>query len=51
MPLKKLDFILPRNLKNALANSILDSTFARLYPSTHESLLEIVKVNLGELLI
>ncbi|XP_074031734.1 rotatin homolog anastral spindle 3 isoform X2 [Leptinotarsa decemlineata] len=43
VPISKTDLILPRNLKSALANSLLDVTFSRLYPHAHNFILDYVQ--------
>lgn len=45
IPLGKANTILSSSSKNVLANSLLDFSFARLYPSIHETLYQFVKVS------
>ncbi|KAK5645259.1 hypothetical protein RI129_006559 [Pyrocoelia pectoralis] len=43
IPLNVADFILPRQMKNALSNCLLDVSLARLYPNIHENIFQFVK--------
>ncbi|XP_031350383.1 rotatin isoform X3 [Photinus pyralis] len=43
IPLNVADFILPKQMKNALSNCLLDVSLARLYPNIHENILQFVK--------
>lgn len=45
VPLNKADMILPRNFKNALASTVLDCSFAKLYMNAHEVLVAYVQVS------
>lgn len=42
VPIEKSDVILPRNLKNSLSSSLLDASFGRIFPATHENLVQYV---------
>ncbi|CAG9862356.1 unnamed protein product [Phyllotreta striolata] len=42
-PHSKSITVLPRNLKSSLANSLLDVTFSRLYPTAHNRILNFVE--------
>lgn len=46
IPTDKIDIILPRNLKNVITNTLLDSSISRLFPGIHNTILELVKVNI-----
>lgn len=46
IPLNKSDFILPRNFKSALANVVLDCSFAKLYTNAHAILVNYIQVNI-----
>ncbi|XP_056634769.1 rotatin-like isoform X1 [Diorhabda sublineata] len=43
VPLSKSSTVLPKNFKTALANSLLDVTFSRLYPTVHNKILTYVE--------
>ncbi|KAJ8927426.1 hypothetical protein NQ314_020096, partial [Rhamnusium bicolor] len=43
VPLSRTGLILPRNLKHALSNSLLDVTLGRLYPEVHNIIFEYVQ--------
>ncbi|RZC42072.1 rotatin [Asbolus verrucosus] len=43
IPITQTGLILPRNLKNALANSLVDVTLAKLYPELYKTLLNYVQ--------
>jgi hypothetical protein len=42
--LSQTGLIVPRNLKNALANSLIDVTLSKLYPELYDTLLTYVQV-------
>jgi hypothetical protein len=44
VPLSQTGLIVPRNLKNALANSLIDVTLSKLYPELYDTLLTYVQV-------
>lgn len=44
VPLTQTGLILPRNLKNALADSLVDVTLLKLYPNLYNTLLDYVQV-------
>ena len=46
IPLSQTGLILPRNLKNALANSLVDVTLSKLYPNLYNTLLNYVQVTI-----
>ncbi|KAK4876162.1 hypothetical protein RN001_012584 [Aquatica leii] len=43
IPIDAADQILPKSMKNALSDCLLDPALSRLYPSTHETILQFVK--------